>query len=60
MAGTAQYRMNIIAQLAFKPVAPEFAIRLHVSNDRFYGTAAFNLGFQAAGDVPPLAETVIL
>ena len=49
--------MNSIAQLAFKPVATEFAIRLHVSNGRFYGTAAFDLGFQAAGDAPPLAWT---
>ena len=52
MAGTAQYRMNSIAQLAFKPVATEFAIRLHVSNGRFYGTVEFDLGVQAVGDAP--------
>lgn len=50
MAGTAQHRIEGIAQRALEPVAPQFALVFHVADGGFDGTAAVNRLSNRAGD----------
>ena len=52
--GTAKHCMHGIAQCPFEPIAPRFAVVLHVADGRFDGAAALDHRLKATRDAVSL------
>ena len=55
MTGAAEHGMHGITQRSLEPVAPQFAIGLHVADGRFDGTSALDHRLEATRDAALLS-----